>query len=175
MSDAARWRRVAWLFLWTTLAFWAGCAGENQNYRINEEQAPLFEESYPTEPGGEVGDLSEPAPSLTGGHDRSHWDRVVVVPSRGLVPHHPHYFDSYGYGGVWRVSKDRPSPLTREGDEIEAAATKVTAGARESFTLEDAGDFALDTAKPLIDIVAMPYLMIRDAPWNFQYSPRPVD
>ena len=188
MSDSLRWRRVAWLFLWTTLAFWSGCAGENQNYEINDQTTPMFQESYPTAPG-EGGVNAAPldiethdsdaevavdpmAPSLANSHDRSHWRREVVIPARGLTPHHPHYFDVEGYGERWLVTEDRPSPVYRNQPDIETMATQVTAGARRSVTWDDAGDFALSTTKPLVDIVAMPYLMYRDHPWAIQLSPR---
>lgn len=47
------WQKVAWLFVWMTLAFWAGCGGdgEDQNYRINQDRTPIFQEGYPTQPG----------------------------------------------------------------------------------------------------------------------------
>lgn len=44
-------RRIFWLLSILTLVCWAGCAdlNEDQNYRINEEQEPMFQERSPTQ------------------------------------------------------------------------------------------------------------------------------
>lgn len=172
------WRKVAWLFVWVTLAFWAGCATDNQNYRINEEQTPVFEEGYPTSPGGAT-DASEPSEEeeaglVLEGYDRSGWQRQGVAAAHGSVPHHPRYFWTEDARNQWRFTPDRPSPLTREGD-VHTRAYLATADARHEVGLRDFGDLVANIGKYAFDLATLPHKVVSEPPWRIHYSPRDPD
>ena len=177
------WYKVAWLFLWMTLAFWAGCAGENQNYDINKQDIDTFQpppEGGPAASGAAravtsddtVVSASESTPAPAG-LSRDYWEPITVAPVDGRVPHHPRYFgNSWGHSiwGTWRVTEDRPSPLLASGD-IEAEAARATGCNRWSFGCKDVCDFTLNNAKFALDTITLPGAVIVTPPCEIHYSP----
>ncbi len=106
--------KIIWIAAWTTLAYWlggaVGCAGpaggDDQNYRVLDEDTPILQESPPNKPAGQAHPAEEAilaaalaadpapahdAPSLQG-IDRSHWERTPVSYELGLTTHGPVYF-----------------------------------------------------------------------------------
>jgi len=171
------WYKVAWLFVWTTLAFWAGCAGENQNYEINKQDVDTFEappDGGPASPGGSAGSTDEPA-ALTG-LTRENWQPMTIGPVDGRAPHHPRYFgSSWGesfWGGDWRAVSDRPSPLLRQAN-LEAEAWAATGGNREKYTAGDLSDTVLLPVKFGVDLVSLPVSVITTPPTTVHYTPSP--
>ena len=154
--------KVAWLFVWTTLTYWLGC-GENQNYRINEDDTPMFREGYPTQPG------STDAAPFQQGFDRTDWQPQRVEPASGRVPHFPHYYTREFFGGVWSLTPDRPSPLYRHLDE-ERSFLSATADSRDTIGLREMGDLFLAPAKFAMDTVTLPIRPTSFA--QIQYSPQ---
>jgi hypothetical protein len=163
-------QKIGWLALWVTLAFWAGCTGENQNYKINQEQEPLFQERYPTQPneGASAEPTSEPGPSLDG-LERDHWERVAVAPVSGRVYHRPYYFSRHGHWRTWRYSEDRPTPLLA-GADIEQQADRVTRGADAGLDPDQIGDGLLGPPKFALDLATLPYQVVRTPPWRTVYT-----
>lgn len=183
-------RKVIWLFIWMNFAFWVGCAGENQNYKINQERTPIYREGYPTQPGGEnpIGSpvsapVSPDAPSLSG-LDRSHWTTIRVAVAEGRVLHHPHYFPrseresatspKYRYRpDAWRATSDTLSPLSASGD-IEYQAAAATASARDP--IGQGGhhlDLILAPAEACFDIGTLGVRAIfLERPWDWRISPQ---
>lgn len=158
--------KVAWLFVWTTLTYWLGC-GENQNYRINEDDTPIFEEGYPTEPGS-----VEAEPSLEG-LDRSNWERERIGPASGLVPHFPYYYKREFFDGIWSTTPDRPSPLYRQAVSDRPSVLAATADPRDTIGLREIGDLFLAPTKFAMDTVTLPFRAATvDPPWEIQYSPQ---
>lgn len=173
-------QKVIWLALWVTLAFWTGCAAENQNYKINQEQTPLLEEGYPTqsnegasakpvEPAESGEPASEGDPSLEG-LERDNWGPVAIAPVSGRVPHYPLYFSRVGYWRIWRYSYDRPSPLLADGD-IERQADRVTRNADAGYDADQIGDALLGPPKFALDLATMPYKLYKTPPWRVVYTP----
>jgi hypothetical protein len=189
------WYKVAWLFLWMTLAFWAGCAGENQNYEINKQDIDTFQpppEGGPAAPGGSAsvitaGDVAVSAadeiPAQAPAADKSvtglardTWTPLTIAPVDGGVPHHPRYFgNSWGDSvwGVWRVTADRPSPLLNSGGagDIEAEAALATGHSRWTFTCDEPADLGLNIAKFALDAVTLPGSIVASPPWGIHTSP----
>ena len=90
------WNKVMWLFVWVTLAFWVGCAGENHNHRAHEDQTPLFQEQTPDEAYKGAEQATEPSVL---GVSRDNWATVKVAPASGRVPHNPIYYSDRGAHG----------------------------------------------------------------------------
>ncbi|MDH3583602.1 MAG: hypothetical protein OER86_05245 [Phycisphaerae bacterium] len=155
------WDRINWLFLWMTLAFWSGCAMDDQNYQINDERSPLFEESYPTQPGGETAQ-----PSLSG-IDRADWPTTAVGPVSGRSPHHPLYFRHADEQGA------RPSPLARGTEDIYPRALAATSGAFEPPHTGKYGHIAHETLRYGADVLKWPFRAYETHPLSTQYTPRP--
>ncbi|MBI1369440.1 MAG: hypothetical protein GC162_12400 [Planctomycetes bacterium] len=161
------WYKVAWLFLWMTLAFWAGCAGENQNYEINKQSTPIFQEP----PSGGPAGPGAGASSLNGA-DRSHWEAITVAPAGDGVPHHPDYFGAQSLTGEWLLGSARPSPLRMDGDS-EIQATLATAGARYPFTCEDPANLFIAGTKAGIDMALSPAAVVVTPPCKIVHTPEP--
>lgn len=184
------WYKVAWLFLWMTLAFWAGCSGENQNYEINKQDIDTFQpppEGGPAAPGPAARVITADDATVTAAEPaaadksvtgllRDHWSPITVAPVDGSVPHHPRYFgNSWGDStwGVWRATADRPSPLLNSGGDgdIEAEAAMATSHNRWTFTGADLADEALNGAKFALDLVTLPGSVVVTPPWQIHTSP----
>jgi len=186
------WTKVAWLFLWMTLAFWAGCAGENQNYKATEPDRDMFDTTPPTSQDGtsyrstrdaqtsaqpsDAEAIAAELPEADGrsviGVDRSHWSPIVVEPASGRVPHHPHYFTREGFGVDWLLTADRPSPLYRGGD-VGRSAAAVVDGSRVSFGGATWADLGLAPVKFAVDMATLPFRVVFDErPWDLTASPQ---
>jgi len=91
--------KIIWLAMLFTLVYWLGNAGgcasqsDDQNYRLLEEDRPMFDPRHDTDkPGASVTpETPETAPSLQG-FDRSHWATIETRADDGATPYQPHYF-----------------------------------------------------------------------------------
>ncbi len=160
------WRKVAWIFVWTTLAFWYGCsATPNQPYAVHPDANELFPVTPTT---SEPLDNKAAKPSIAG-LERDNWRPVTVDVYSGAVAHHPVYFtDKYAFGTHWRVTQDRQVALTLQGD-IDNEAAAVTAGAYD----DDSGGFGdgfWGTMKFALDTAALPYRFIKDPGGRLHYT-----
>lgn len=178
-------RRVLWLFMWTTLAFWAGCSQSRQaadaeleagaaEYRTHvrgeaslDPVAPGVAEAAPA--AAADADAVDPVAASAGvsvvALDRKNWSSVSVSPVSGQVPHHPQYFRT----GKYRLTEDRPNPLADA--TIEQQADAVTANARAPFDKTVAADTALAAGKAAFDLLAVPVKVIMTPPTTIHYSP----
>ena len=142
-----------------------GCAGENQNYRINDQGVDRFREGYPTEPGAPVGDAT---PSIQGA-DRSHWEKITVSAVSGSVTHQPHYFDGRGGGATWHLSEVRTSPLRADASaEAQAEAALSLDLFRGSAPISRSFGSYLTN---LCDIATLPCQAVGEPPWSASQTP----
>ena len=157
-------RKIAWLFVWTTLAFWLGC-GQNQNYRINQEDENIFEAPEPSQPGGGSSSANWP--------DRSSWPVVELTPARGIVHHRPHYFDRASeLGPVVLFTKDRPSPLLVDPQAPEDPFLRATSDDDFKIGWSAVGDLFVAPAKVAADVGTWPArAIVFDRPWSWRTSP----
>jgi hypothetical protein len=159
-------RKVAWLFVWTTLTYWLGC-GENQNYRINQEDEPPLRAVEPAQ-----SQASPVEPSLRGA-DRSHWQRTAVGAADGRVPHFPYYFKRPFFGGAWSLQEDRPSPLYFHAPDIEPSLVAGLEDDRDRYTVGKFGDVAMSSGKFAMDMLSTPVRAVTTEPfWKIQHSPQ---
>ena len=159
-------RKVAWLFVWTTLTYWVGC-GE----LVSRQDHSLFT----TEPV-----IDDATPSVRG-LDRSDWQPTRVGPYSGKVPHYPHYYKRQFFGGVFSLTPDRPSPLYRHAYTEEPSIIAATDDPREEIGPREIGDLFLAPSKFALDTVTLPIRAVTsspfewttgDRPWFIQYSPQ---
>ncbi|MHC4996681.1 MAG: hypothetical protein ACYTGQ_16680, partial [Planctomycetota bacterium] len=159
-----------WLFVWVTLAFWVGCAGENHNHRAHEDRTPLFYEQTPDEAYKGAEQATEPSVL---GTTRENWSAVSIETASGRVPHNPIYFRERGATGNfhWHIAPTRPSPLTREGIDVGYEIGAATSGDRMVFTRADIEDSLLSPVKFHYDIAAAPFEMRYHKPRDIVWTP----
>ena len=156
--------KIAWLFLWTTLTFWLGC-GQNQNYRINQEDEPIFKAPEPAQPGG--------GSSATRWPSREGWQAVDLSPVRGTTRHRPQYFHRNGPGGrAWAFRHDRPSPLLADPPSVEAPLLRADADDDFRYGFREVGDLFLAPTQAGVDVGALPLRAVAiERPWAWQSTP----
>ncbi|MEX2672340.1 MAG: hypothetical protein WD294_09555 [Phycisphaeraceae bacterium] len=156
------WDKVAWLFLWVTLAFWVGCAGEDTFTLTDEPEMPqagaeaVAAESEAVEPSADLRWV-----------DRSDWSRIVIAPERGRVAHYPVYYTATG---DVRIAEDRQSVLREDGDVAQQAEAAMTADAH----LYRQGGGLDAVIAPFVfgfETAILPVKMVRTPPWQVQYTP----
>lgn len=178
------WIKVAWIFVWMTLAFWVGCGGENQNYKINLEQDNPLQERSPTGgPGASAAPIpptiadavlrvsdeaaaAERGKSSLQGIDRGNWAKVAITPESGLVQHHPAYFNSESLD-LLLLSPDRPSSLKGSAVtlDLDASADAATSEGRAHFNLVDTRDLLVAPLNVGYEIVTFPAAAVVNPPW----------
>lgn len=195
------WYKVAWLFLWMTLAFWAGCAGENQNYEINKQNIDTFEpppDGGPAAPAGsatqaepmfelavcaaaeEIEQAGDEVPAATPegnrsltGLSRQTWPTLVVGADEGRVVHHPRYFGASWAQDVWGTWRATPdrSSPLLATGDIEREAALATGRCRMTWSTDDAADVGLAYSKFAVDMITLPGAVVVTPPWALRHSP----
>lgn len=167
-------RKVGVLTFWVTVVYWLGnsigCSGliNQKNYEVLTAEA-VSTTAPLTQPAPSPPQVAMPAnvrsiqgnpePSLNG-LDRSHWQTMEVQPISGTVWHRPVYFknDQIAHGDTrWQA-----------GTSVEALGTG------EAGTLySTAGAWAVvsEPAEFFIDLVLLPYRMVRTPPWVVVTTP----
>ncbi len=166
------WYKVAWIFLWMTLAFWVGCGSQNQSGNLVID--PQAEAPQAAPGGAPIDPIAAPAaanavtsgPSLRG-IDRSHWAKITLTPDPGLTPHHPAQFNSESLHLI-AFTPDRTSPLKGNAVtlDLDATADAVVSGDRAHFNLADTRDLFVAPLNVGYDIVVYPVAATVNPPWK---------
>lgn len=104
--------RIIWLAAMFTIAYWlgsvVGCSSnqmENDNYKILEQDQPMFDPRHNPDQPGATAPADETAPSLDG-IDRSGWAAVTVGPEVGRIDKTLPYFEDNPIHGKRPTSAD---------------------------------------------------------------------
>ncbi len=160
-------RRVMWLFIWTTMAFWAGCSTAHKTAHVDEAAVDEYRAEVLNAPhaAATVDDHDLEVGASLVGLDRSNWKSISVGPISGAVPHHPKYFDTESC----LLIKDRPNALA--GATIERQADAVTSGARAPYDGRDLAQTPGLIGKTLYDIATVPVRAVIEPPTRIHESP----
>lgn len=146
--------KVLLLAVLVTLVYWTGqaggCAssGASENYKILDEDRPMFDTSVdPHQPGARMEDET----SLTG-VDRSHWPIVTVGPGRPRVDQPPRYFQD------WDLSRFAAADSRGDGE------TEPGRGVPENWTRSNALGVVAQPVKFLIDFAMLPVRAVTGEP-----------
>lgn len=148
-------RKVAWLTLWMTLAFWYGCA-QKQIADLPPDYRDLV---IVEDPDVSILGVPDPSPSITG--LERNWEPIVVAPAPGYVLHSPAYL---------ATEIEPRAVLTRDGG-IDAVARNVTQDDSFRFNYRTYRDLIGDPLEFGYDMVTLPLDLVRRPPWTTTYSP----
>jgi hypothetical protein len=184
--------KVAWIAFFVTLVFWlgqaGGCAsnGDEQNYKLLEEDRPMFN----TEPGGgaeadapaqmNATATAEAAPAATvesasvahpasddqqsvTGIDRSQWGKVTVSPELGETHHWPHYFND--------LALETPRTLDVTAEPMVSLHQAMSGTDAAPLTLINGVGTVVQPLKFAFDIAALPVYMVLTPPWKDVTTP----
>jgi hypothetical protein len=177
-------RKILWITFGMTMAFWFGCAsrGEDQNYKVLEEDAPMLEpDRNNPRPGMSAAPATTPAPSpreqlaaqqaainettpSVTSMDRSNWPKVAVRPDSGLTYHKPIYFQD-------RETAYERRQIERAHDTDEMLAASLEGHRADTWSMENAKDLFIQPLNYAKDMILLPVRAVVQPPWTEVHTP----